>query len=203
MSQVGCTIEVECRSVTNAGWGEHARGSANKQTWWLEDGQITHSSIHPTRDFGLPTHPLSSVRGATPDLNALTFKSILSPSSSRTVPSHLSAPASADSPSMDSITDYVLLNAAALLHVSGRASDWKDGVRIARESIESGGAQAAFEGFRDQSQKAMGENVEDRRVEDDGGVAAKNGFVKAWLKAKRDEESAGTSAAVSEKGQDD
>jgi anthranilate phosphoribosyltransferase len=104
---------------------------------------------------------------------------------------------------MDSITDYVLLNAAALLHVSGRASDWKDGVRIARESIESGGAQAAFEGFRDQSQKAMGENVEDRRVEDDGGVAAKNGFVKAWLKAKRDEESAGTSAAVSEKGQDD
>jgi anthranilate phosphoribosyltransferase len=153
------------------------------QTWWLENGEIIRGTIHPTKDFGLPTHPLSSVRGATPDLNALTFKVILSGSSE--APPHLSAPASPDSPSLDSIRDYVLLNAAALLHVSGRAKDWKEGVSIARESIESGGARTAFEGFRDASKKAMGEKVDVVVVEDDGGVAAKNGFVKSWLRAKR------------------
>ena len=74
--------------------------------------------------------------------------------------------------------DYVLLNAAALLYVSGKASSYREGVELARESIESGGAWAAFEGFRDASKKAMGEYV-------DGGVAAKNGSVKAWLTIKR------------------
>lgn len=156
------------------------------QTWWLENGEIKTGSIHPTTDFGLPTHPLSSVRGSTPDLNALTFQSILSGSSGE-VPAHLSAPASADSPSIQSITDYVLLNSAALLHVSGRAKDWTDGVRLARESLESGGARTAFEGFRDSSRAAMGEKIDVRVVEDDGGVAAKNGEVKAWLKAKRED----------------
>lgn len=94
---------------------------------------------------------------------------------------------------MSSLTDYVLLNAAALLHVAGRARDWKDGVRLARESIESGGAIAAFEGFRDASRIAMGENVDVVAVEDDGGVAAKNGFVKAWLRSRRERERSGTS----------
>ncbi|KAK6906570.1 anthranilate phosphoribosyltransferase [Kwoniella mangroviensis CBS 10435] len=150
-------------------------------TWWLENGQITKGSIHPTEDFGLPLHSLSSVRGSTPDLNALTFQSIMSNSPA---PPHLSSPASADSPSLDTIRDYVLLNAAALLHVSGKAKSWKEGVEIARETIESGGALAAFEGFRDASKKAMGEHVNEMAVEDDGGIAAKNGFVKAWLKER-------------------
>ncbi|KAL7422838.1 anthranilate phosphoribosyltransferase [Cryptotrichosporon argae] len=154
-------------------------------TWWLENGEITTGSIHPTKDFGLPTHPLSAVRGATPDLNALTFNAILSGSAA---PAHLSAPAGSDSPSLQAITDYVLLNAAALLHVSGRAKDWKDGVRLARESIESGGARAAFEGFRDATMVAMGEakDGETGVIEDDGGSAARNGFVKAWLQSKRE-----------------
>ncbi|RSH86929.1 anthranilate phosphoribosyltransferase [Saitozyma podzolica] len=152
-------------------------------TWWLENGKITRGSIHPTTDFGLPTHPLSSVRGSTPDLNALTFNSVIS--GTTTPPAHLSSPASPDSPSLDAIRDYVLINAAALLHVSGRAKDWKHGVAIARESIESGGAKTAFEGFRDASKMAMGEQVDVMVVEDDGGVAAKNGFVKSWLKARR------------------
>lgn len=153
------------------------------QTWWLENGEITQGSVHPTEDFGLPTHPLSSVRGATPELNAQTFISILS---SSPAPAHLSAPASSESPSLDSIRDYVLLNAAALLRVSGRAPTWKDGVAIARESLESGGARAAFEGFRDHSRTAMGEHVDVKVVEDDGGVAARNGEVKSWLRQRRD-----------------
>nr|ODN96159.1 anthranilate phosphoribosyltransferase [Cryptococcus depauperatus CBS 7855] len=151
-------------------------------TWWLENGQITTGSIHPTQDFGLSTHPLSSVRGATPDLNALTFTSILK---STSPPAHLAYPVSPDSPSYPSILDYVLLNSAALLYVSGRASSYKEGVTLARESLQSGGAWAAFEGFRDASRKAMGEYVDVTVVEDDGGVAAKNGAVKAWLKLNR------------------
>lgn len=59
-------------------------------------------------------------------------------------------------------------------------------MRIARESIESGGAQAAFEGFRDASKRAMGEDVDFLDVEDDGGKAARNGFVKSWLQMKKD-----------------
>lgn len=55
---------------------------------------------------------------------------------------------------------------------------------MARESIESGGANAAFEGFRDASKRTMGESVGVRVVEDDGGVAAKNGAVKSWLRSK-------------------
>ncbi|OXC68514.1 anthranilate phosphoribosyltransferase [Cryptococcus neoformans] len=151
-------------------------------TWWLENGKITTGSIHPTKDFGLPIHPLSAVRGSTPELNALTFTSILRSSAP---PAHLSSPPSPDSPSYAAILDYVLLNAAALLYVSGKASSYKEGIELARESIESGGAWAAFEGFRDASKKAMGEYVDVKTVEDDGGVAAKNGAVKAWLTIKR------------------
>jgi len=160
----------------------------------LENGEIKKGSIHPTEDFGLPTHPLSAVRGSTPDLNALTFDAIIS--NTDQAPSHLSAPASAESPSLPAILDYVLLNAAALLHVSGRATDWKDGVRLARESLASGGAKAAFEGFRDTSKQAMGEDVDVKIVEDDGGVAAKNGYVKAWLRQNR-------SRSGSEKGDEE
>ena len=123
------------------------------------------------------------MRGATPELNALAFHALVDGGDQP--PAHLSAPAGPDSPSLQSIRDYVLLNAAALLHVSGRATDWKDGVRLAQESLVSGGARAAFEGFRDTSKRAMGEDVDFKVVEDDGGVAAKNGFVKAWLRQNR------------------
>ncbi|TXT05920.1 hypothetical protein VHUM_03681 [Vanrija humicola] len=152
--------------------------------WRLENGQISIEEIHPTKDFGLPTHPLSSVKGATPELNALTFNALLNNSAA---PEHLANPASPEDPSLEAIRDYVLVNAATLLHVSGRAKDWKDGVAIAREALESGGARAAFDGFRDASKRAMGEKGLDLppAPEDDGGVAARNGFVKAWLHQRR------------------
>jgi anthranilate phosphoribosyltransferase len=81
----------------------------------------------------------------------------------------------------------VLINAAALLHISGRAASWKEGVELARESLHSGGARAAFDGFRDTSKLVMGEKGQDLppAPEDDGGVAARNGFVKAWLHQRR------------------
>jgi anthranilate phosphoribosyltransferase len=42
----------------------------------------------------------------------------------------------------------------------------------------------------------MGENVDFMQVEDDGGVAAKNGFVKAWLRERREGESRDSSPAA-------
>ena len=122
---------------------------------------------------------------------------------SSTPPPHLSSPASPESPSLSAITDYVLLNAAALLHVAGRAKSYKEGVDLARVSIASGGAKAAFEGFRDTSKLAMGEDVDVKVVEDDGGVAAKNGFVKAWLKARKDGGAVPGTPTTPTKGKDD
>ncbi|BEI84413.1 hypothetical protein CcaverHIS002_0410170 [Cutaneotrichosporon cavernicola] len=151
--------------------------------WRLEDGKIHRGEIDPVKDFGLPYHPLSAVKGSTPEDNALTFNAIMDGTAP---PPHLANPAGPDAPSMEAITDYILINAAVLLHISGRAKTWRDGVALARESIESRGARAAFDGFRNASKRAMGEEELDLPVlEDDGGVAARNGFVKAWLHRRR------------------
>lgn len=146
-------------------------------TWELRNGEITESSIHPTTDFGLATHPIVSVRGSTPELNSLTFRALLTPCAA--TPPHLSNPADpVSSPSMDTIRDYVLLNAAALLKVSGAAADYKEGVDLARESMDSGSALKAFESFKEASREAM--HGKKDAPEDDGGVAAKGGEVQAW-----------------------
>lgn len=145
-------------------------------TWQLNEGKITEGSIHPTRDFGLATHPIVSVRGSTPELNSLTFRALLTPQAQ--APPHLSAPVDGSSPSMDTIRDYVLLNAAALLKVSGVAKDYKHGVELAREAMENGKALEAFEAFASASQKAL--HGAKYPAEDDGGVAAKGGEVKPW-----------------------
>ncbi|KAJ9099596.1 hypothetical protein QFC20_005662 [Naganishia adeliensis] len=148
--------------------------------WNLDGGVITESTIHPTRDFGLPTHKLTAVRGATPQLNAETFKALLQPGSP--APAHLFSPADpVTSPSMDAIRDFVLLNAAALLKTSGRVATYTDGVTLARESLESGAAWRAFQGFVEASAEAMRSGGGAVEPEDDGGVAARGGTVEAWL----------------------
>ena len=50
-------------------------------------------------------------------------------------------------PDDDPILDFVLLNAATLLVCAEKAVDWKDGVSLARESIKSGQARKALDGF--------------------------------------------------------
>lgn len=130
----------------------------------------------------------------------MTFTSLLE--NGQQTPSHLSAPASSESPSLPAITDYVLLNAAALLYISGRAKDWNDGVRIARESIAEGRAKAAFEGFRNASKKAMGEDVGVKVVEYDGGDAAKGGEVKSWFHGETSATESSNESASREKGED-
>ena len=103
--------------------------------WELRNGNIEERTISP-EDFGLPTHPLSSVAGGTPKENAASFKTLLS--SGKDLPKD-----------MIPLLDFVLLNTSALLVVAGVASDFVVGVRLARESIFSGRAWAALEQFRD------------------------------------------------------
>lgn len=89
-------------------------------------------SLHPTCDFGLNVHPLSEVKGGDCFENVEILKRLLND----------------ELPKDDPILDFVLLNASALLVVSGIATDFKDGVEKARESICSGKAKRVLESFR-------------------------------------------------------
>ncbi len=109
--------------------------------WTLRDGKITESVIHPSH-FGLRAQPLERVAGATPAENAATLTALLQ---DKEAP-NLKAPAS-----LDAIRDFILLNAAALLVVAGKAGDFIEGVALAREAITSGKAWQALQDFRNMS----------------------------------------------------
>ncbi|MCE8008041.1 anthranilate phosphoribosyltransferase [Aestuariivita sp.] len=86
----------------------------------LEDGVIKEVELHP-EDAGLPVHRFEDILGGTPEDNAAAFRALLdgAPSAYR---------------------DAVLLNAAAALVVAERATDLREGVQIAAQSIDSGAA---------------------------------------------------------------
>ncbi|KIM43042.1 hypothetical protein M413DRAFT_69322 [Hebeloma cylindrosporum] len=107
--------------------------------WELKNGKVTTVVLKPA-DFGLPTHPLISVVGGSPDENAETFKALLT--SGGNIPEKLVP-----------VLDFVLLNASALLVVAGIAKDYVEGTKIARESITSGKAWEALTTFRDTGKK--------------------------------------------------
>jgi anthranilate phosphoribosyltransferase len=109
----------------------------------LDDGNVRERTLCPA-DFGLPTHPLDDVKGASPAENAATFKTLLT--SGDNIPAQLTP-----------ILDIVLMNAAALLVVAGRADDLKESVRLARDAITSGRAWHALEMFRDFAVKESAE----------------------------------------------
>ena len=90
-----------------------------------EDGSIRDIELHPA-DAGLPVHPFEAIVGGSPEENAVAFRALLdgTPSAYR---------------------DAVLLNSAAALVVAGNATDLRDGVAKAAESIDSGAAKAKIE----------------------------------------------------------
>ncbi|KAG1739412.1 glycosyl transferase [Suillus paluster] len=111
--------------------------------WQLEDGKITEIKLHPEL-FGLSVHPLTSVAGGTPTENAATFKALLN--SGNDIPESLTP-----------VLHFVLLNASALLVVAGLASDFKEGVALAMNSITSGSAWDALLAFRNAGREAVKE----------------------------------------------
>ncbi|KAF9571158.1 anthranilate phosphoribosyltransferase [Mortierella alpina] len=100
--------------------------------WKLVDGEIVEEDISPAQ-FGLPSHPLLDVKGGGPQENAQILDDLLN--NKFKSPGH-------------PILDFVLLNAAALLVVAGKADNFEDAVILARESVESGKARIVLEGFR-------------------------------------------------------
>ncbi len=88
----------------------------------LENGAVSEFEVHP-EEAGLPVHPFSDILGGSPEENAIAFTALLD-----------GAPGA--------YRDAVLLNSAAALKVAGKVSDLKDGVALAKESIDSGAAKA-------------------------------------------------------------
>jgi anthranilate phosphoribosyltransferase len=86
----------------------------------LEDGTIKEIELHP-EDAGLPVHPFEAILGGAPDANAAAMRALFD-----------GAPGA--------YRDAVLLNAAAALVVAGAVDDLRDGVAMARQSIDSGAA---------------------------------------------------------------
>jgi anthranilate phosphoribosyltransferase len=88
----------------------------------LENGAVREFEMHP-EDAGLPVHPFEAILGGTPAENAAAFRALLDGATG-------------------AYRDAVLLNSAAALLVAGKAPDLKDGVAMARSSIDSGAARA-------------------------------------------------------------
>lgn len=88
----------------------------------VEHGAVREFTIHP-EDAGLPYHPFEKIAGGTPAENAKAFRALLDGEAG-------------------AYRDAVLLNAAAALVVADRVGTLKDGVALARESIDSGAAKA-------------------------------------------------------------
>jgi len=99
--------------------------------WRLDAvSNLEYFSIEPA-DFGLQSHPIKDVASGTPPQNATLLLKLLD----------------GQVPDGDPVLDFVLLNAATLLVCADKAKDWKHGVRLAKESIRSGGARKALDGF--------------------------------------------------------
>ncbi len=88
----------------------------------LMDGEVNERTIHP-EEAGLPVHPLDSIKGGTPEVNAAAITELLD---------------GAHSP----YRDAVLLNTSCALLIVGKAETLNEGVEMASESIDSGSAKA-------------------------------------------------------------
>jgi anthranilate phosphoribosyltransferase len=96
----------------------------------LCDGLVRNYGLVP-EDFGLSRAPLTAIRGGDPMRNAEIILRILE-----------GAPCE---PESSPHRDIVLANASAALVAAGRAADFRDGVRLAAESIDSGAARNKLE----------------------------------------------------------
>jgi anthranilate phosphoribosyltransferase len=102
--------------------------AAPSQVAALHGGMVTEFTVTPD-DAGLPWHPFERLLGGTPAENAAALRALLDGAHG-------------------AYRDAVLLNAAAALVVAERAENLKDGVEIARESIDSGAARARLDTLR-------------------------------------------------------
>jgi anthranilate phosphoribosyltransferase len=117
---------------TDRAWVVHGEGGLDElatngsaEVASLEKGEVTKFIVTP-EDAGLPRCDINELKGGDAEFNAKALNALLDgkPSAYR---------------------NTVLFTSAAALIIAGKASDLKDGVRIARKSIDSGSARSALE----------------------------------------------------------
>jgi anthranilate phosphoribosyltransferase len=97
------------------------------RVWEIRGSAIERYRVSPA-DAGLPSHPLSSVGGGTPEDNARMLRSVLGGEAG-------------------ALRDFTLLNAAAGLLAFGLAGDFADGVAMAADAIDNGAANKKLDRF--------------------------------------------------------
>jgi anthranilate phosphoribosyltransferase len=90
------------------------------------DGTVHERKLDPERELGLPRCSVEELRGGTPDDNAAAIREVF---------------AGADGGRRSAI----LLNAAGAIAAGGHAADLREGLELARETIDSGAAAARLE----------------------------------------------------------
>jgi len=103
----------------------------------VHEGVVRSSSVRP-EDFGLPRASIQELRGGDREENAEIIRQVLAGEAGAR-------------------RDIVLMNAAAALVVGGKARDFKEGVALAAQSIDSGAAAAKLAGLIALSQRLANE----------------------------------------------
>ena len=100
----------------------------------LKDGEILKYTICP-EDFGLKSCKLEDIKTGTPEENAATIKGVFS--------GEIEGPRK----------DAIVLNAAGALVVGGKAENFEEGIKLAREIIDSGAAEKKLAELVEESNK--------------------------------------------------
>ena len=99
--------------------------SGNTSVWEVKDGEVSHWSL-AAADTGLPTVPLSALRGGGREQNAATMRRFLHGDGGP-------------------IRDVVLLNSAGVLLAADAVTTVREGIQRAAESVDSGAALGKLE----------------------------------------------------------
>jgi anthranilate phosphoribosyltransferase len=137
MAQVLCELGTERAFVVHGSDGlDEITISGESKISEVRDGEVRTYYVTP-EDFGIERAPISAIQGGDARENAEIIREILSNRGGTR-------------------QDVVLLNAAAGLVVGGKAGSLRDGIRLARESIQSGSALSCLVRLIDFTQKLTG-----------------------------------------------
>ena len=108
--------------------------TAPSRVFELRDGQVKDYELEPEK-LGFKRSGTEDLRGGTPPENAVLLRQVLDgePGPRR---------------------DVVVLNGAAAVLAAGRAQDWNEAIKVAAESIDSGGAKQTLERLVQTSRQA-------------------------------------------------
>jgi anthranilate phosphoribosyltransferase len=134
MAQVLCELGTERAFVVHGSDGlDEITITGESKISEVKNGEVCTYYVAP-EDVGINRAPLSAIQGGDAGQNAEIIREILLDRGGAK-------------------QDVVLLNAAAGLLIGGKAGNLREGIRIARESIQSGRAMACLQKLVDLSQK--------------------------------------------------